>query len=299
MIHIGKDIYELILSACSEKEAVQWKEHLLKKQSMDGTYPSNESGGIYQDVSKVHLPLKQFSSMNLTGQTSNLTRRSSVHGELVESNQSNECVRLFIKGTQALVNDTTAEVSRLGRSQSVHNSRQIAILAPKRQDRVRLERWLCDIWTSDILPYPGMPPVRGEHLIRSSAESLLRRLSSRRPFTKRPSSLTVIVTARGMESASPEKSKNEFVEDNHDMRRPSQGSIERDDMIEEKFLKYGSPTDATAINKAEDCNDRETQMSPSSNRLRAKGNPIRKRWSVALFKAAPPTRQWRSCWVGV
>jgi len=43
---------------------------------------------------------------------------------------------------------------------------------------MRLESLLADVWTRDILPFPGMiSRTRGEHNVRSSASSIMRKLS--------------------------------------------------------------------------------------------------------------------------
>lgn len=55
---------------------------------------------------------------------------------------------------------------------------RIPILAPPRGERARLEALLSDIWSRDILPFPGMTGrSRSEHLVRSSASTMMRKLS--------------------------------------------------------------------------------------------------------------------------
>lgn len=70
---------------------------------------------------------------------------------------------------------------------------RIPVLAPSRADRIRLETLLADVWTREILPYPGMTSrARSEHLVRASASSMMRKLSVASiasNFTKRSGSM--------------------------------------------------------------------------------------------------------------
>lgn len=70
---------------------------------------------------------------------------------------------------------------------------RIPVLAPPRAERIRLETLLADVWTREILPYPGMTSrARSEHLVRTSASSMIRKLSVASiasNFTKRSGSV--------------------------------------------------------------------------------------------------------------
>ncbi len=66
----------------------------------------------------------------------------------------------------------------MNRSQSLLTTNRIPVLAPPRAERVRLENLLSDVWTREILPFPGMTGrTRSEHLVRASASSMIRKLS--------------------------------------------------------------------------------------------------------------------------
>lgn len=98
------------------------------------------------------------------------------------------------KGIQAPANAV------INRSQSLLATKgRVPVLAPSRGDRARLEALLSDVWTRDILPFPGMTVrARNEHLIRTSAHSMIRKLSVTSitsQFTKRSASLASV--ARG------------------------------------------------------------------------------------------------------
>lgn len=87
---------------------------------------------------------------------------------------------------------TSAPVNR---SQSLlTTNHRTPTLAPPRSERARVEALLSDVWSRDILPFPGMTSrSRSEHLVRSSASSVMRKLSVASiasSFGRRPGSLT-------------------------------------------------------------------------------------------------------------
>jgi hypothetical protein len=78
-------------------------------------------------------------------------------------------------------------------------------LAPRRAERTRLETALEDVWTKDILPFPGMALRRAENPIRASANSVMRKLSMASiasNFSKRSPSFTSLNHARSEEPSS-------------------------------------------------------------------------------------------------
>jgi hypothetical protein len=87
--------------------------------------------------------------------------------------------RVILRNTSA-VNDgegISSGSSGLHRSQSLLTTRtKPPILAPPRSERARLENLLEDVWSRDILPFPGIGAgTRGGHLVRAS--SMMRRMS--------------------------------------------------------------------------------------------------------------------------
>ena len=134
---------------------------------------------------------------NVFGLPGTLTRRISIQRAATISPRTN-VIQVIIKNTTALRDhndcNNTASVS-IGRSQSLLSTNRIPILAPKRSDRLRMECALADVWTRDLLPFPGMSTNRGEHLIRNSANSVMRKLSRASlasNFTKRSTSLATL-----------------------------------------------------------------------------------------------------------
>ena len=90
-------------------------------------------------------------------------------------------------------------LASINRSQSLLTTNgRVPVLAPPRGERARLEALLSDVWTRDILPFPGITGRgRSEHLVRSSASSMIRKLSVASiasTFTKRSGSIASVKT---------------------------------------------------------------------------------------------------------
>lgn len=124
-----------------------------------------------------------------------LTRRLSIQrAATLDPKTSN--LQVIIRNTHTLKNHCDSQISALdsiSRSHSLLTTNRTVILAPKRVERLRMEYGLTDVWTKDLLPYPGMSTTRGEHLIRTSASSMMRKLSragKTGSFKKRSASCT-------------------------------------------------------------------------------------------------------------
>ena len=108
-----------------------------------------------------------------------LTRRLSIQ-RAATLNPRTSNLQVIIRNTHTLKNHCDSQISALdsiSRSQSLLTTNRAVILAPKRIERIRMEYALADVWSKDFLPYPGMGNNRGEHLIRTSASSMMRKLS--------------------------------------------------------------------------------------------------------------------------
>jgi len=99
----------------------------------------------------------------------------SIHRAMTVGPISGLC-QVIIKNTNASKESVSS--ATINRSQSLLTNNRTPILAPPRADRIRLEALLADVWTRDMLPYPGMTGrARSEHLVRTSATSMMRKLS--------------------------------------------------------------------------------------------------------------------------
>ncbi|KAK5159655.1 hypothetical protein LTR04_004923 [Oleoguttula sp. CCFEE 6159] len=170
-------MFELILTACSAKEEEQWRKHLNQRITKEVQDYSEGHYSTQDTLSSLKLGLRSIGTA--FGKPQGFVRRMSFHraatlGPKTLANQ------VIIKNTQA-VNDVKDNSSTthlpIGRSQSVQTPSHVPTLAPRRIDRVRLETALKDVWTRDILPFPGMGYRRPDNPLRASANTVMRKLS--------------------------------------------------------------------------------------------------------------------------
>jgi hypothetical protein len=133
--------------------------------------------------------------------------------------------QVIIKNTNAF--KESASSASINRSQSLLTTNRIPVLAPLRADRIRLETLLADVWTREILPYPGMTGrARSEHLVRASASSMMRKLSVASiasNFTKRSGSMASLhKTAEDDESSETDLPKATPVRNENNSSESSQ-----------------------------------------------------------------------------
>jgi hypothetical protein len=173
----GHRLHELIFSACTSQEEEVWKKQL-RERIVYETHDFVEGQSNMQDMyTSLSLGLKSLGPV--FGHANTLVRRMSVHRAATLGAKTNMS-QVIIKNTQAQkLPDTppTFSPSIVTRSQSHLSSNHIPTLAPRRAERVRLEGALEDVWTKDMLPFPGMSNRRMETQIRASANSVMRKLS--------------------------------------------------------------------------------------------------------------------------
>ncbi len=124
-----------------------------------------------------------------------IARKISIHRATTVGPKSPLC-QVILKNTSVMRDapPSSGPGSQINRSQSLLTTNtRIPVLAPSRGERARLEALLSDVWTRDILPFPGITArSRSEHLVRASASSVMRKLSVvsiTSSFTKRSASL--------------------------------------------------------------------------------------------------------------
>lgn len=120
----------------------------------------------------------------------------SIHRATTVGPNTGRC-QVIIKNTNAFKEASSS--ASINRSQSLLTTNRIPVLAPSRSERIRIETLLSDVWTREILPYPGMTGrSRSEHLVRTSASSMMRKLSVASitsNFTKRSGSMVSLYKA--------------------------------------------------------------------------------------------------------
>ncbi|KAI9677185.1 MAG: hypothetical protein M1829_002759 [Trizodia sp. TS-e1964] len=193
-------LYEMIFSACSAQEEAIWK-GLISERAC-----AHISDSVNSRLSWLNPPLGLAIDIKpigqVFGQIGTLARRISVH-RAATFGPKTSLSHVVIRNTHALkdAQDAPSPLASqtISRSQSLLSTNRLPILAPKRSERVRLEVALADVWTKDELPFPGMCPRRGEHHIRASASSMMRKLSMATittSFSKRTPSYASISSVR-------------------------------------------------------------------------------------------------------
>ncbi|KAL1962172.1 hypothetical protein VTN77DRAFT_518 [Rasamsonia byssochlamydoides] len=201
--------YEMILSASSATEERHWKTELLRASAMSpSALPtlSLEPRGLFL-LSLSLVPLGRIDSPSAV-----LVRRPSTRSMSTRSSVKRHLEHVIIKKTHNPLHDEDVRHLHEGgieRSRSVARETSPTILAPLRQDRVRLERSIADIFTRDVLPYPGMLVTRADYL---RTQSLMRGLSFRTPFNSRRSSSISKGTVKSFEAGSDTKEEDDLNE---------------------------------------------------------------------------------------
>ncbi|KAH8657466.1 hypothetical protein BGZ60DRAFT_493684 [Tricladium varicosporioides] len=176
-------LFEITMSACSPKEELEWRSRLTDHSSKDGL-------DVVEQAILTSLSLAIKSMGAVFGKPGTVARRLSIHRATTVGSMSGLC-QVIIKNTNAF--KESASSTNINRSQSLLTTNRIPVLAPARAERIRLETLLADVWTREVLPYPGMSGrARSEHLVRASASSMMRKLSVASitsNFTKRSGSI--------------------------------------------------------------------------------------------------------------
>jgi hypothetical protein len=170
-------LHEVILSACSSQEEDVWKTQL-RERTMCETHDFVEGQSTVQEMfSFLNLDIKSLGPV--FGHADSLVRRMSVHRAATLGAKTN-LTQVIIKNTQAqkpLDTPPTFSPGQIARSHSTLSANHIPTLAPRKGERMRLESALEDVWTKDVLPFPGMANRSVENQIRASANSVMRKLS--------------------------------------------------------------------------------------------------------------------------
>jgi hypothetical protein len=196
-------LHEIILSACSVQEEDVWKTQLRERITSE-TQDFVEGQCTMQDMfSSLSLDMKSLGPV--FGHADSVVRRMSVHRAATLGSKQH-VTQVIIKNTQA---QKTPEApppfapSSVARSHSHLSSNHIPTLAPRRAERIRIETTLEDVWTKNILPFPGMGNRRMENQIRASANSVMRKLSMASiasNFSRRSPSFSSVSNTRSEDS---------------------------------------------------------------------------------------------------
>ncbi|KAL1901713.1 hypothetical protein Cpir12675_000220 [Ceratocystis pirilliformis] len=185
------ELFEFILTACSPKEELEWKSRLKSRINMNLEW---KDAPALNQSSFLDLEVKSLGA--IFGKPGTVSHRISIHRASTIGPKSQMC-QVILKNTCVLKEAKATNGTSINRSHSLlASNNRIAVLAPTRAERARLETMLSDIWSKEMLPFPGMTArARSEHVVRSTTSSMIRRLSVASitsTFTRRTSSLASI-----------------------------------------------------------------------------------------------------------
>ncbi|KEY67517.1 hypothetical protein S7711_02437 [Stachybotrys chartarum IBT 7711] len=165
-------LYEMIMTACTAKEETEWCAHLGQSTEEELEFDNSCIFGT------MDLDIKSMGAV--FGKPGTIARRLSIQRAATVGPKST-LAQVILKNT-SITRDAASGASALttiNRSQSLLTTNQrVPVLAPPRSERARLEALLTDVWSRETLPFPGMPTrSRSEHLVRTSASSMMRKLS--------------------------------------------------------------------------------------------------------------------------
>ncbi|KAK7969524.1 hypothetical protein PG988_008597 [Apiospora saccharicola] len=186
VFEIDHQLYEIILTACTPKEEMEWRTRLT------GLIPSEPHDHPEAPLcSSLSLDIKSLGTV--FGKPGTVARRLSIHRATTVGPKSSLC-QVILKNTTLLRDPSgSGSVTPINRSQSLltTNSR-IPVLSPGRGERARLEALLADVWSRAALPFPGITNrSKSEYLVRSSASAMKRKLSWRGHTRNTAGSLTL------------------------------------------------------------------------------------------------------------
>ena len=192
----GCRMYEVMFSACSAEEEECWRKSLFDRLAAESQTGTEDKADTVHLLSSLSLNVKSYGAA--LGHSESLAKRTAMHRAATLGPKSTMS-HVIIKNTEAIKEGKSATSLPVNRSQSLLSSSHVPTLSPRRIERIRLERSLSNVWTKELLPYPGMATRRPEHPIRASAQSVMRKLSIASlasNFSKRSASYTSVSQSR-------------------------------------------------------------------------------------------------------
>ncbi|KAJ5593893.1 uncharacterized protein N7459_000101 [Penicillium hispanicum] len=180
-----EDNYELILSASSATEEKHWKTELLKCSAAMGETAKSGNSSDPRKYSFMNLNLLPLDRAQYA--VASLARRTSMDSLAISRKFNSQYI--VIKKTYSPHNseEATSQLDGEIERSKMPIARGSLTVTARRVDRVRLERYMADVYTRDVLPLPGMVLGRGDLFRRGS---IMRRLSLHTGFNKRSSSVS-------------------------------------------------------------------------------------------------------------
>ncbi|KAI4173749.1 MAG: hypothetical protein LQ343_002752 [Gyalolechia ehrenbergii] len=312
----SQQLHELIFCACSPSEEQAWTRVIIQyieKASHMQRDDTPLTSPIYTTLILDAKPLGP-----VFGMFGSVTRRLSIQRAATVHSRTN--------GAQVIIRNTTAArenkdesdsiFDSIGRSKSVLAASRVPILAPKRSDRSRMESSLSDVWSRDRIPFPGMSNHKGDHPLRASASSMMRRLSRASissTFSKRSASTTSFAEMKPPGASVPDLQKIGEGDDERDPRLEAYQSLRSTPGFDQnserrlqgsgKFVRTGTVKGVKLSDATNRVKERDTpRFSAQTVRIESteKGSPriVRNRRSIpgGLLKgfSTDSLRAWRA-----
>lgn len=183
-------LYELIFSASSATEERVWKTEILKASVV----PPHEVPTISLEPRRFSFVCIPLEPLEADYWSLLLKRRGSLRTQTSHSGLRQQQNIVMIKKTHHPLHENEVRLlleAELIRSRSVAKQTMCTptILMPARSHRVKLERSIADVFSQDMLPYPGMTLGRSDYLQSQTMirKSVIRGLSLRGVFHNRRS----------------------------------------------------------------------------------------------------------------
>lgn len=175
--------FEFVLSASSATEEKQWKTDTLKYSA--ALAEMGKSGA--REPRKYSLLSILLVPLDRTQYTVASLARRSMDAMAISRKSTSQHVVIRKTRCPQTHDESTESSSEIERPNSPI-TRTPWVVTAKRMDRIRLERLISEVYTRDVLPWPGMILGRGDLLFGRG--SIMRHLSLHKGFAKRPISIS-------------------------------------------------------------------------------------------------------------
>lgn len=155
-------------------EEEQWRKHLHQRNVMEDLDSTPSTRNSYDICESLTLDLKPLGTVY--GQATTLARRISIHraATLVAKSHMHQVIIKHTESAEYSTYSSSTSSLPLARSKSIASAGHIPVLAPRRSERIHLEATLSEVWTHELLPYPGM---KSDNPFKASANHMMRKLS--------------------------------------------------------------------------------------------------------------------------
>jgi hypothetical protein len=184
-------LYEIIFSACSRQEEDQWRKMIRYLADKETRLLYEDNPRAPEQYPRLLLRPSIHPFAEVFGQPGTIARRLSTRRPATVGAKT-ATSQVVIRNTHcARSSDRNTSEVAMGRSQTVRLPTRVPALAPRKLERILLEQEMSEVWTKELLPYPGMSS-RAESSVRTSANSVMRRLSraTSHSFGRRSASYT-------------------------------------------------------------------------------------------------------------